>query len=51
MKVQNYSYLLTLEALYIRDLKPYLSTKDECRNKELIIKISVKRHYYAVFMF
>ena len=32
-------HLLTLEALYIRDLKPELNTKDEFKNKELIIKI------------
>ena len=32
-------HLLTLEVLYIRDLKPKLNTKDESRNKELILKL------------
>ena len=33
------SYLLTLEALYIRELKPDLNTKDEYRRRELVIKL------------
>ena len=33
------SYLLTLEALYIRERKPVLNTKDEYRRRELIIKL------------
>ena len=32
-------YLLTLEALYIRELKPTINTKDEYRTRELIIKL------------
>lgn len=36
---KNLDHLLTLEALYIRELKPSLNTKDEFRNKELLIKI------------
>ena len=36
---KSLDHLLTLEALYIRDLKPELNTEDELRNKELIIKI------------
>ena len=32
-------YLLTLEALYIRELKPAINTKDEYRTRELIIKL------------
>ena len=36
---KSLDHLLTLEALYIRDLKSKLNTKDEFRNKELIIKI------------
>ena len=32
-------FLETLEALYIRDIKPQLNTKDEWRRKELIIKL------------
>ena len=31
-------YLLTLEALYIREMKPELNTKDEYRSRELTIK-------------
>ena len=33
------SYLLTLEALYIRERKPVLNTKDEYRRRELVIKL------------
>ena len=33
------NYLLTLEALYIRERKPVLNTKDEYRRKELVIKL------------
>ena len=31
-------YLLTLEALYIRELKPQINTKDEYKSRELMIK-------------
>ena len=33
------SYLLTLEALYIRERKPNLNTKDEYKRRELVIKL------------
>ena len=33
------SYLLTLEALWIKDLKPEINTKDEYRSRTLTIKI------------
>ena len=33
------SYLLTLEALYIRERKPTLNTKDEYKRRELVIKL------------
>ena len=33
------SYLLTLEALWIREIKPRINTKDEFRSRELIIRI------------
>ena len=33
------NYLLTLEALYIRERKPVLNTKDEYRRRELVIKL------------
>ena len=33
------NYLLTLEALYIRERKPTLNTKDEYRSRELVIKL------------
>ena len=33
------SSLLTLEALWIREIKPKINTKDEFRSRELIIKI------------
>ena len=33
------SYLLTLEALWIDELKPALNTKDEFRSKVLTIKL------------
>ena len=36
---QSDSYLLTLEALWIREIKPKINTKDEFRSRELIIKI------------
>ena len=32
-------YLLTLEALYIRELKPYINTKDEYKRRELTINV------------
>ena len=32
-------HLLTLEALYLRDLSPDLNTEDEFRSRELVIKI------------
>ena len=31
-------YLLTLEALHIRELKPQINTKDEYKSRELIVK-------------
>ena len=33
------NFLLTLEALYIRERKPTLNTKDEYRRRELVIKL------------
>ena len=33
------SYLETPEALYIREIKPSINTKDEYRSRELIIKL------------
>ena len=33
------AYLLTLEALFIRELKPRINTKDEYRSRELKIKL------------
>ena len=33
------NYLLTLEALHIRELKPQINTKDEYRSRELTIKM------------
>ena len=38
-KNKSLGRLLSLEALYIRDLNPELSTMNEFRNKELIIKL------------
>ena len=35
---RNTSYLMTLEALFIREIKPELNTKDEYRSRELTIK-------------
>ena len=32
-------FLLTLEALYIREIKPTINTKDEYRSRELTIKV------------
>ena len=32
-------YLLALEALYIRERKPSINTRDEYRSRELIIKL------------
>ena len=33
------AFLLTLEALWIRELKPEINTKDEYRSRELTIKL------------
>ena len=33
------SHLLTLEALYIQELKPKINTKDEYRSRTLTIKL------------
>ena len=33
------SFLLTLEALHIRERKPSINTKDEYKSKELVIKL------------
>ena len=33
------SYLLALEALWIREIKPDINTKDEFKSRELIIKV------------
>ena len=33
------NFLLTLEALYIRERRPTLNTKDEYRRRELVIKL------------
>ena len=35
---QGLEHLLTLEALYIREIDPELNTKDEYRSRELTIK-------------
>ena len=35
---RSFEYLLTLEALYIRDANPILNTKDEFRSRELTLK-------------
>ena len=37
--IKSISHLETLEALYIREIKPVLNTKDEFRNRQLLIKI------------
>ena len=36
---QGEVHLLTLEALWIRELKPVINTKDEFRSRELTIKL------------
>ena len=36
---QGEYYLLTLEALHIRELKPQINTKDEYKSRELMIKL------------
>ena len=33
------SYLLTLEALYIKEVKPAINTKEEWKSRELKIKL------------
>ena len=35
----NQTQLLTLEALHVRKEKPGLNTRDECRSRELTLKI------------
>ena len=37
--LRGYYYLLTLEALHIRKLKPQINTKDEYKSRELMIKL------------
>ena len=37
--LKGYDHLLTLEALWIREINPELNTKDEFKRKELIIKL------------
>ena len=32
-------YLMTLEALWIREIKPKINTKDEYKSRELTIKL------------
>ena len=36
---QGEEYLLTLEALWIREINPEMNTKDEFRSRELTIKL------------
>ena len=36
---QGEVHLLTLEALWIREIKPDINTKDEYRSRELTIKL------------
>ena len=36
---QGEIHLLTLEALWIREIKPVINTKDEYRSRELTIKL------------
>ena len=36
--IRNIPFLETLEALYIREIKPSINTKDEYRSRELLIK-------------
>ena len=33
------TYLFTLEALHIRTIRPTINTKDECKRRELTIKL------------
>ena len=37
---RNLTYLLTLEALYIKELKPSLNTKDEYRSRTLTLQFT-----------
>ena len=36
--LKSITYLMTLEALFINDIKPSLNTKDEYRSRALVIK-------------
>ena len=36
---KGYDHLLTLEALWIREINPELNTKDEFKSRELTIKL------------
>ena len=36
---KSINYLMTLEALFIKDIKPTINTKDEYRSHALVIKI------------
>ena len=36
---KSINYLMTLEALFIKDIKPTINTKDEYRSRALVIKI------------
>ena len=38
---RSFVYLMTLEALWIREIKPKINTRDEYKSCELSIKLSV----------
>ena len=39
MSLRGEYYLVILEVLYKRELKPHISTKDEYKGRELMIKL------------
>jgi len=44
-------HLMTLEALYIKSIKPSINTKDEYRSRALTIKISFIHFGFTNFLF
>ena len=39
MSLKSSGHLMTLEALWIKELKPALNTKEEYKSKNLVIKL------------
>ena len=47
---RNVAFLETLEALWQRDLKPKINTRDEFRKRELTIRLQTTRYQLVVYL-